>query len=313
LAALLSAVLAVALGLTALDRYAARSSPEAVARGYFQALADGDAPAALAFAAAPARGQWLTSVVLRGQLQVAPLADVAVLRTTRRGSTATVEVGYRLLFGSGPRSVTDTARLVRRGSSWWMSRVASTVRVSAGSPGADRLRLAGRKLPTAAVTLFPGALPLAADPPTLQVLADSPASGVDGQPILRLADPDLTAKVRVSMSAALRQQVQQAVDRLLAGCLKPGSNDPLCPVPDSGRPIPGSLRGSAPPIAAGTPRLALGADSGVISVRAEIPVRGSWQVWDFENQPARRTGTATVALSARVALDRPTQAFWNPS
>ncbi|HEY0167300.1 MAG TPA: hypothetical protein VGB75_09670 [Jatrophihabitans sp.] len=314
LAALLSAVLGVGLGLSAADRHAARSGPEAVARGYFQALADGDAPAALAYAASPPRGQWLTSVVLRQQLQAAPLADISVLPASRAGATATVEVRYRLLFGSGPRSVTDTARLVRRGSSWWLSRVTSTVRVTAGAPGADRLRLAGRRLPAAAVALFPGALPLAADPPALQVLSDGLAAGAADQPVLRLADPPLLARVRVSMSSALRAQVERAVDRLLADCLTSGSNDPLCPAPGSDRPVPGSLRGSAPPIAAVNPRIALGqSDSGVISVRAEVPVQGSWKVWDFENQVVQRRGKVTVALSARIALDRPAQAFWNPS
>lgn len=315
LAALLSAVLAVGLGLTAVNRHAARSSPEAVARSYFQALADGDAPAALAYAAAPPRGPWLTSVVLRQQLQIAPVAEISVLRASRVGATATVEVRYRLLFGSGPRSVADTVRLVRRGSSWWLSRVTSTVRVTASLPGADRLRLAGRKLPAAAVTLFPGALPLAADPPTLQVFEDGSTSGDVDPPILRLADPPLLAKVRVSMSPALRAQVERAVDRLLADCLKPGSKDPLCPAPGSDRPVPGSLRGSAPPIAAVDPRIALGqsGSGGVINVHAEVPVQGSWKVWDFENQVVQRRGKVTVVLSARIALDRPAQAFWNPS
>ncbi len=312
LAALLSAVLAGALGLTALDRHAVRTGPESVARSYFQALADGDAPAALALAATPPNGRWLTSAVLRQQLRVAALTDISVLSATRFGSTATVEVRYRLEFGSGPRSVSDTARLIRRGSSWWMSRVASSVRVTAGSPGADRLRLADRKLPAAAVTLFPGALPLTADPSGLRVFDAGPASGASGQPLVRLADAQMLARVGVSMSAALRGQVEQAVDRLLAGCLKPGSSNPLCPLPRSERPVPGSLHGTAPPISDVKPRIALvPAQSGVISVRAEVPVRGAWQVWDFENQVVQRRGRVAVVVDARVALNRPAEAFWN--
>ena len=277
-------------------------------------LADGDAPAALAYAADPPRGQWLTSVVLAQQLRLAPLTDISVLPARRLGSTATIEVRYRLQFHSGSRSVTDTARLIRRGSSWWMSRVASTVRVAGGSPGADRLRLGGRKLPAAAVALFPGALPVTADPPGLRVFDVGPASGADDQPTVRLADTQLLTRLGVSMSAALRGQVEQAVDRLLAGCLEAGSNDPLCPVPGSGRPVPGSLRGSAPPIAAVKPRIGLApAQPGVINVRAEVPVQGSWKVWDFENQVVQRRGRVTVVLNARIGLDRPTEAFWDPS
>jgi hypothetical protein len=314
LAALLSAVLAAGLGLAAAHRYAARSSPESVARAYFQALSDGDAPAALALADAPPRGEFLTSVVLRRQLQVARLADLSVLPGTRAGATATVVVRYRLLFGAGARSVSDTVRLVRRGSVWRMSRVAGTVSVSPGSPVAGRVRLAGRRLPAGAVTLFPGALPLAADPAGLQVLARGSVGGGGDQPIIRLADPRLAVKVEVSLSPALRTQVEQATQKLLSGCLAPASHDPLCPVPNSGRAVPGSLHGSAPAIAGAGPRIELEqAASGVIDVRVGVQVDGKWQAWDFENQVVARDGTATVVLDAQVFLDRPTRAFWNPS
>jgi hypothetical protein len=314
LAALILAMLAAGLGMAAGDRYTARSSPESVARAFFQALADGDAPAALAVADAPPHGPYLTSAVLRQQLQAARIADLAVLPGARFQNTATVEVRYRLLFGSGARSVADTARLVRRGSSWRMARVAGTVSLSAGALAAGRVRLAGRKLPAAAVTLFPGALPLAADPPALQVLARTSAGGPEDQPMIRLADIRLTAQVLVALTPRLREQAQRATQTLLAGCLAPASKNPLCPVPGSARPVPGSLHGSAPAIAAVHPRIELvQAAPAVISVQARVPVRGSWQVWDFENQVVQRRGSATVVLNARVFLDQPGRAFWTTS
>jgi len=55
------------------------------------------------------------------------------------------------------------------------------------------------------------------------------------------------------------------------------------------------------------------AGSGVLNVRARVVVRGSWQVWDFENQVVQRRGEVTVALSAQVAPDRPAVAFWSRS
>ena len=314
LAALLSAALAAGLGVAAANRYAAQSSPEAVVRQYFHALADGDAPAALALADAPPRGQFLTSVVLGQQLRVAPLADIAVLRTATAGATATVEVRYRLLFGSGARSMADTVRLVRRGSFWRMRRVTGTVSLSASSPAGDRVRLAGRKLSAAAVTLFPGALPLAADPPGLQVLARTSAGGPDDRPMIRLADTRLVARARVVLSPGLRQQAERAAQALLTACLAPASKDPLCPVPGSARPVPGSLHGSAPALGTVNPRIELEPSAaGMIIVLARVPVQGSWQAWDFENQVVQRRGRVTVVLDARVFLDRPTQAFWDPS
>jgi hypothetical protein len=314
LAAVLSAVLAAGLGLAAYHRYTERSNPESVVRAYFHALADGDAPAALAFADAPPHGQYLTSVVLRQQLQVARFAEISVLRATRSGATATVEVRYRLLFDSGARSMSDTATLVRRGSFWRMSQVAGTVSVVAGSPAADRVRLAGRKLSAAAVTLFPGALPLTADPAALRVLVRPRTGGADEQPMIRLADSRLAVQARVFLSQGLREQAQRATQTLLAGCLAATSKDPLCPLPSSARPVPGSLHGSAPAIATVHPRIELEQTvSGVISVRARVPVQGNWRVWDFENQVVPQRGPVTVTLSARVFVDRPTQAFWYPS
>lgn len=308
LAALLSAALTTGLGLTAAHRYTARSGPESVVRDFFSALADGDAPAALALADNPPRGPWLTSVVLRRQLQVAPIAGISVLGSTRLDTTATVRVRYELRYADGARQVSDTARLVRRGSSWRLSRVAGTVRVTAGSADALRLRLAGRRLPPAAVTLFPGALPLAADPPALQVVA-----GSDDRPAVRLADPSLAARARVAIPLTLRAQVVQAVDRLVARCLATGSRDPLCPLPVTGRPIPGTLHGSARPIVPGDARIVLQrGSSGMLSVRARLTVQGSWQTWDFQNQVVARRGSATVELTALVAPSRPAEAFWDP-
>ncbi len=308
LAALLSAALATGLGLTAAHRFAARAGPESVARDFFQALADGDAPAALALADHPPDSPWLTSVVLGQQLRVAAITGISVLDSSRLATTATVRVRYQLRYSDGPREVTDTARLVRHGSSWRLARVAAPVRVTAGSD-AGRLRLAGRRLPPATVTLFPGALPLIADPPALRAIA------VSGEPpVLRLAGQPLVARAQVTIPPALRAQAVRAVDRLVARCLAAGSRDPLCPLPATGRPVPGTLHGSARPIVAGSARIVLerGA-SGVLSVRARLTVLGSWQAWDYQNQVMARRGSTTVDLVARVAAGRPTDAFWAPS
>lgn len=309
LAALLSAALATGLGLTAAHRYAARSGPESVVRAFFAALADGDAPAALALAENPPRGPWLTSAVLRRQLQAAAITGITVLASTRLEATATVRVRYELRYPDGAQQVSDTARLVRRGSSWRLSRVAGQVRVTAASADLGRLRLAGRRLPPAAVALFPGALPLAADPAALRAVT------VPGdQPVVRLADPSLAARARLTIPPALRAQAEQALDRLVARCLAAGSRDPLCPLPVTGRPIPGTLHGTARPIVAGSARIVLQrGGSGVLSIRARLTVRGSWQAWDYQNQVVTRRGNATVDLAARVAPSRPAQAFWEPS
>lgn len=301
LAALLSAGLAVLLGISAANRYSAARGPAAVVRGYFSALADGNAPAALAYADTAPRGGFLTSVVLRQQLQAASLSDISVTRTTRSGSSATVDLRYLLRFESGgTRSVTDSAALVQRGSSWRLASVASTVTLTVPT-GAELLRFAGRPVPTTAVSLFPGALPLAAGSPALQVL---------GQPMVRLADVRKAATAQVSLIPQVREQVEGAVTKLLTDCLAATSNDPSCPVPDSGRPIPGSVHGQATQTLADTnPRIEL--DQGVIRVRSEVAVRASWKVWDFENQPVQQRGSTVLNIRARLALDQPAKASWD--
>jgi hypothetical protein len=132
--------------------------------------------------------------------------------------------------------------------------------------------------------------------------------------VVRLADPTLAARARVVIPPRLRAQVVQAVDRLVARCLAAGSRNPLCPLPITGRPVPGTLHGSAPPIVAGDARIVLQrGSSGVLSVQARLTVRGSWQAWDYQNQPVARRGTAMVDLTARVSPSRPAEAFWDPS
>jgi|GEM_PF-2864862 len=309
LAAVLSAALATGLGLTVAHRYAARSGPESVVRAFFSALAGGDAPAALALAENPPRGPWLTSAVLRRQLQAAAITGITVLASTRRDATATVRVRYELHYPDGAQQVSDTVRLVRHGSSWRLGRVAGQVRVTAAPAELGRLRLAGRRLPAAAVTLFPGALPLAADPPALRAVTVS-----GDRPVVRLADPSLAARARLTIPPALRAQAEQALDRLLARCLAAGSRDPLCPLPGTGRPIPGTLHGTARPIVGGSARIVLQrGGSGLLSIRARLTVRGSWQAWDYQNQVVTRRGDATVDLIARVASSQPAQAFWGSS
>jgi hypothetical protein len=199
--------------------------------------------------------------------------------------------------------VLDEAKLVRHGNSWRLAAVAGAITLSPISPGTQRLTLAGRPLPyNKVVLLFPGAAP---------VLADTTAITVTGDPAVTLRDsgsPDL----EVAVSSSARQQISAAVDKMLANCLLGTPADPLCPSPDALRPVPASLRGVATKkVATARPQVYLDADGfGIIDLDAEVPVRGSWQVWNFENQAVTRRGSTTVELSAQVAVDRLGTVYW---
>jgi subtilisin family serine protease len=112
LAALLSAALATGFGLTAAHRFAARAGPESVARDFFQALAGGDAPAALALSDDPPDSPWLTSVVLGQQLRVAAITGISVLDSSRLDTTATVRVRYQLRYSAIDYAASHGARII---------------------------------------------------------------------------------------------------------------------------------------------------------------------------------------------------------
>src|SRR6185503_10549670 len=152
----------------------------------------------------------------------------------------------------------DTVPVIRDGSSWRLGRVAVPTQVAVTSPGADRLTLAGGRLPRGPVLLFPGAVPLGSDNPAVQV---------DGRPAVRLGPADRqTSEVSVSLTTAAKDELRRSLGTALAGCL-------------AGTALP-----SSQPL-----QLSLGI-GGVVQLAGTVTVRGSWQVWDFNNQPVRRTG-----------------------
>src|SRR6185437_263565 len=89
LAALVSSLALIGGGFVAVSAYTAGSSPESVVTDYFAALADGNAPRALAYGGVPDGSRaYLTSAVLREQLNVASMGPAAVMSVVRSGSTA---------------------------------------------------------------------------------------------------------------------------------------------------------------------------------------------------------------------------------
>jgi hypothetical protein len=293
-------LLALLSGLLAVAQYRQDQSPQRVVRRYLSALAAGDAPAALGYAVVPPRGSYLTAEVLREQLRLAPLADPVVLGSQLSGDRGTVSVRYRLRFADGDQLLTDTVPVIRDGSSWRLGRVAVATQVAVTSPGADRLTLAGGRLPSGPVLLFPGALPLGTDNPAVQV---------DGRPSVRLGPDDRqTSEVTVSLTTAAKDELQRGLASALAGCLA-GNSAPDCPDAGDSRPVPGSLRGTALPLSQPL-QISLGI-GGVLQLAGTVTVRGSWQVWDFNNQPVRRTGDTDLDLHASASIADLNTVYWS--
>ncbi len=292
---------AVLCGLLTVLQDRSDRSPQAVVRRYFAALAAGNAAAALGFAASPPDGSYLTAAVLRQQLELAPLTDVSVRDVELTGGHGTVSVSYRLGFADGAEQLTDSVPVIRHGLSWRLDRVATRTSVTGVGDGADRLVLAGGKLPAQPVLLFPGALPVGTDSPALHT----------DRPVVRLGEPDQASAVTVSLTDATRNTLQSSLNKALAGCLAGGATQSDCPQPADGRPVPGSLRGTALPMQV-PPLMVLGA-GGKVYLSALATVRGSWQDWDFNNQPVRHTGDTSLKLHAVASVADLGRIYWSGS
>jgi hypothetical protein len=121
------AVALIAIGFGAYSVGSGGSSPADVVRSYLDALARGDAAAALALGTAPEDRTLLTDDVLRQQQNLAPISAVRVLDSRTGSSGAVVRVRYRI----GERTVTDAIELLRRGDGWALNHVAVDVELSA--------------------------------------------------------------------------------------------------------------------------------------------------------------------------------------
>jgi hypothetical protein len=308
---LLCLALAVLCALQAWDDYSRDGSPGGVAARYFTDLSDGDAAGALELAATmPPVGQqrYLTADVLRQELQVARMSGVSAHTVRRTNNSAEVAVSYTLDFGGatpGEIATVDRVQLVRLASSWRIQTVAVPVSIEAGPTGADRLTLAGQPLPSGPVTLFPGAVPLLTSS-TAVALSSKPAVTLSGGPQSVTAAARLTPDATTTVRTALRDA--------LSRCMSATDNDPHCPVPSTGRPVPGSLRASVPStVADAAGDISLSASGGLIEIDATVKLRGSWRAWDFNNVEQPMTGTVNVAVHAASSVDDLRTVYWSGS
>ena len=261
----------------------AATEPADVVRAYFAALARGDAAGALGYGTVPPGPRaYLTDRVLAEQLRVAPIEDVRVGPV--RGSN--VAVALRLGFAGGSVPVRSRIGVQRDGSGWRLRQVAVAVAVRLDR-ARQRATLAGTSLPSRAVLLFPGALPLRFDSPGLQVTG-APDDVWLGPPVLRT--------VGVGLSPAATRSYRAALAAALRACLAPGAQ-PDCPLPASGRYEPGRLRGQAiDPF-----RVRIGLDAnpdGLVRFDGTVDFRGTYRRLDFANVAQTHQGRLTLAVHA---------------
>ncbi len=101
-AVLIALAAAVAGTALALNSYQSATRPDSIVRGYLDAVARGDAPAALGYGAVPSGSTvLLTGAALQAQRSVATMSRLQVLSVQRSGNTARVDVQYALMYSAG--------------------------------------------------------------------------------------------------------------------------------------------------------------------------------------------------------------------
>jgi hypothetical protein len=295
----------VVCGFQAWRSYSRTRSPSAVAERYFTDLSGGDAAAALVLAEdlpPPSQRRYLTAEVLRKQLAVASISSIRAESEQRTGDRAEVGVRYTLRFRSASVTKLDHVDLLRHGHDWRIVTIAAPITVAPAASGADRLSLAGRPVPGGAVTLFPGAVPL---------VSDAPAVIVGGTPSVSLSDTDQTADAVAELSPQAIATVRSALRSALVKCTATTHNDAHCPLPDKGRPVPGTLHATIPArVAADSNSIGLSTIGGLIDIDTQVNVNGDWQVWDFDNIERPMSGPAQLVVHAEASVDAPSAISW---
>jgi hypothetical protein len=294
--AVLAALAALATGaLITASAYVSESEPETAAVAYFHALGRGDAAGALGLGNLPPGPRtYLTREVLHAALSVARISDVRVLSVTRHGRTAKVTLEYHL----GSAQVSDAVPLVRHGRGWRLTRTAVPVHLQV-IKGADRMTIAGARVPNTTVLLFPGALPVTFDTPNLD-LGKLQVVHLDGAAVPQKIQPVVSPAGKQRVDAAARAAVQACVS---------GKTSHGCPRPARQGVVPGSVRGRV----VGNVDLQIAAAPGargLLKITGPVKVEGSYQQLDFNNQPVRRTGSITLMVSAQCYATSPAKIAW---
>lgn len=290
----------LAAGLVLAVRGAATTDgPATVVRDYFAALARGDAAQALAYGTVPAGPRrLLTSDALHEQLRIAPLRDVSVESTERRGDQATVAVHFSMAFADGVVSRTARIALHYDDGEWSLDRVAIGAYL-APSTAQDRLSILGAPVPASRTLLFPGALPIRTDTPYLELVPALDYISFDSPTTV-----DLPVRVSNVGEAAVRTAVRTALMRCLAG-----STDLTCPLPTD-RYVPGTVRGTLNGALGGLVDLDQRDPAGLLTYAGKPTITGSWQRLDFHNVPQREHAQVVLDVRASGYAAAPLQMRW---
>lgn len=244
IAALAAAVAAAAaLGITIVPNLAHRDQPPPpgiaelqadatqVGRTYLEALARGDATAALAASAhPPSPGPLLTTEVLRAQLNAAPITNISVRSAPSAAGDSPAEVQYIILSASfGPTPSQARVAVHHTGSDWKLD--TTTAAINLGAPGtvnASLKAVAVWGVPTngvSPVTVFPGGLSISSTNRSIDITA--PATPVLLDALSGTIEPP-TIQPTAALNDTGLQAAKTAVDTFIHHCHRGGTPPPEC-------------------------------------------------------------------------------------
>jgi cytochrome c551/c552 len=215
---MIAGVLAVAVIAVLVFRGATRTPPpetgptaaDAV-QAYLEALARGDATAALAWAdTPPSEAGLLTDEVLATSLARAPLTAIQVDASTGGASYEQVAARYRI----GGQPVSANFDVVRSGGQWKLDEVSAPARLALLDTGEAGLELNGTVVAATEVQLFPGSYALTTTDPRFRIAAGTfVVEGPGRSPDLYSAELALSSQGRTAIESASRRHLNDCVDR----------------------------------------------------------------------------------------------------
>ncbi len=180
------------------------------AQQYYQAIADGDAAAALdRLASEPSSTALLTDDVLAASTKAAPISDIATVVESSTADEAQVTVEYQM----GGQGVEQTLTVQKIDGDWKVGQGTATVDLTAAGTGSLPLQLNGSPVdePSQAV-LFPGSYTLTTTAPYV-VLGDNTFEVTDIDVVEAAA---VTATLTDDGVAAFQAAVRGSVDACVA-------------------------------------------------------------------------------------------------
>jgi hypothetical protein len=200
---------------------------------YLEALARGDAAAALALSAnAPATTQFVTDDVLKAQLAATPITDITATAAPVPAGEDPQQVQYLMLSARfGPTLSQARVAVRRKGEDWKLD--TATVAVDVGPTGSKDASLKAVALwgvptdGTSPVAVFPGGLSVSSSNRYVDITAQTPPVLLDA--LGGATDPP-TIKPVVALNDAGNQAAKEAIDRWVHYCYHGVAPPPDCPV-----------------------------------------------------------------------------------